>query len=133
MAVLRTVPSGDLAIVNGNLLVYGLTDETRRLYVRQKLASRFKFFLGEWHLDQREGIPYYRDVFVRNPNIPLIRSLFLRVLKKTTGVISVTAFSLYYDPAQRTLTFDFEATVDGGEIKVRPEDADFLVSVAGRN
>lgn len=133
MAVLRTIPAGDLAIVNGNLLVYGLTDDTRRLYIRQKLSSRFKFFLNEWFLDQREGIPYYRDVFVRNPNLPLIRSLFMRVLKKTTGVVSVTSFSLAYDQTLRQLTFDFQATVDGGVITVRPEDADFLVSVAGRN
>jgi hypothetical protein len=130
VAVFRTIPAGDLAIENGDLLVLGYTDETRVRYIRQKIASRFKFFLREWFLDQREGVPYYRDVFVKNPNLDLVRSLFRRVLLKTTGVKSVTRFVLNYDPAARTLSFAFSALVDGGEVAVRPEDADFIVSVA---
>lgn len=130
MAVFRTIPAGDLALENGDVVVLGLTDDTRVKYIRQKIASRFKFFLNEWFLDLREGIPYYRDVFVKRPNIPLIRSLFLRVLLKTTGVLDVPRMTLTYNSADRVLVFDFQARVTGGVIVVRPEDADFIVSVA---
>lgn len=127
MAVLRIIPAGDLAIVNGDLFVLGKTPETRVQYIRQKIAARFKFFLAEWFLDEREGVPYYREVFVKNPNIPLIRSLFLKVLRETPGVLSVPTFSVRFDPAARTLTFDFQAIVDGGELVVSPEDDDFII------
>ena len=131
MAVLRIIPAGDLALESGDVVVLGLTDETRVQYIRQKIASRFKFFVAEWFLDLREGISYYRDVFVKKPNIPLIRSLFLRVLRTTTGVLDVPQMSLSYDAGTRQLRLDFQARVSGGEmIVVRPEDADFIVSVA---
>ena len=130
MAVFRTIPTGDLAIENGDLLVLGDTDETRVQYIRQKLSCRFKFFVKEWFLDQREGIPYYRDVFVKNPNLALIRSLFMRVLTKCPGVLDVPVFSLDYDASNRSLRFDFQAVVTGGVIVVAPEDEDFLVDVA---
>jgi len=128
MAVLRIIPAGDLAIVGGDLLVLGKTAETRVQYIRQKIAARFKFFLGEWFLDQREGVPYYREVFVKNPNIPLIRSLFLRVLRQTPGVLSVPTFSVNFDPSARELTFDFQAVVDGGELVVAANDNDFIIN-----
>lgn len=130
MAVFRTIPAGDLKLVSGDVVVLGLTDATRVQYIRQKIASLFKFFLGEWFLDKREGIPYYRDVFVKNPNLPLIRSLFLRVLKSTPGVISVATFKMTYDPAARELSSEFEAVVDGGELSVSAGDADFVVGLA---
>lgn len=130
MAVIRIIPAGDLALENGTLVLLGKTDKTRVQYIRQKIAARFKFFLGEWFLDKREGIPYYRDVFVKNPNRPLIRSLFLRVLKTTPGVLSVATFQLDYDPSKRELSAAFEAVVDGGELSVSAGDADFLVGLA---
>lgn len=130
MAVLRIIPAGDLALEMGDVVVLGLSTETRVAYIRQKLSVRFRFFLGEWFLDLRQGVPYYRDVFVKNPNLDLIRSLFIRVVRETPGVLDVPTFSLAYDPEQRRLSFDFEALVDGGEITVKPEDADFVVNLA---
>lgn len=130
MAVLRTIPSGDLALTGGDLVVLGKTAETRLQYIRQKIAARFKFYLGEWFLDQRQGAPYYRDVFVKNPNLGLVRSLFLRIVSETPGVIDVPEFDLVYTPGARSVAFSFSAVADDGEIVVKPEDADFLLDLA---
>ena len=130
MAVLRTIPAGDLDILNGDLVVLGETPETHLAYMRQKIAARFKFFLGEWFLNLNEGVPYYRDVFGKNPNLDLVRSLFLRLLRETPGVLDVASFSLSYDPRARTLGFDFQAVVTGGNIVVAPEDKDFILDLA---
>jgi hypothetical protein len=128
VTVLRRIPVGDLLLVSGDLVVYGYTDVTRVLYIRQKLSVRYKFFLKEWFLDQRLGMPYYRDVFVKSPNIALIRSLFKRVTTTCPGVLDVPAFSLAYDDSARELRFGFQAVVDGGVLVVTPEDEDFLVA-----
>jgi hypothetical protein len=130
MAVFRIIPAGDLALESGDLVVLGLTDVTRVQYIRQKISSRFRFFYGEWFLDQRQGLPYYGTVFTKNPNLSLIRSIFLRVLRDTPGVIDVATFNLVHDRPSRTVTFTFQAIVDGGEITVKPEDADFVINLA---
>jgi hypothetical protein len=130
VAVFRVIPAGDLALENGSLVWLGRTPETRVQIIRQKIAARFRFFVGEWFLDQREGIPYYRDVLLKNPNTDLIRSLFLRVLRQTPGVLDVPSFSLEFDPSARRLSFAFEAKVSDGEVAVAPEDRDFVVDLA---
>jgi hypothetical protein len=131
MTVIRIIPAGDLELVGGSPVLLGDTPESRVAYIRQKIAGRFKFFLGEWFLDKRLGIPYYRDVLgQRRPNLPLITSLFKRVLTKTPGVLVVASFSLNYDESARRLSFQFEATVTDGEISVTTEDADFVVGLA---
>lgn len=130
MAVLRLIPAGDLAIEGGDVVVLGKTPETRVQYMRQKIAARFKFWLGEWFLDQREGVPYYRDVFVKNPNLDLIRSLFLKLLRETPGVLDVPEFKVVYDHRARSLSFDFQAIVSDGEVVVKPEDAAFILGLA---
>ena len=130
MAVTRRIPIGDLALEHGDLVVLGTTAETRIQYLRQKIAARFQFFQGEWFLDLREGIPYYRDVFVKNPSDDRIRALFLRVLRQTPGVLKVVSFSTVYDPSARRLAFAFQAVVDGGEITVTAEDEAFVVALA---
>ena len=126
MAVFRMIPAGDLAIVDHQLvLVSGVA------LVRQKLCSRFRFFLGEWFLDRRLGLPFYRDVFVKNPNIPLIRSLFRRVAIETPGVLSLRRFDVTFDFETRELSLHFEAICDGDErLIVLPTDRDFILANA---
>lgn len=125
MALVRVIPAGDLAIEGRHFVIArGIR------YVRQKLSVRFKFFLGEWFLDLREGVPYYRDVFTWNPNLPVIRSLFRRIAIKTPGVLAVPRFATNFTPSDRTLRFDFQAVCSNGDIIVTPEDRDFVLDVA---
>ena len=122
--LIRTIPAGDLVIENGHFVIARGVQ-----YTRQQIAIRFKFFLGEWFLDQREGIPYYRDVFVWNPNLDVIRSLFRRVLVRTPGVVAVPKFEIQYDSGTRTLRFNFEALCTEGRIVVTPENRAFILDV----
>lgn len=127
MAVLALIPSGDLALVNGD---FSFIEGTK--FTRQKLAARFQFFKGEWFLDQRQGLPYFRDVFVKNPNLDLIRSLFQKVIVDTPGIASVSNLQLVFDPGARTLAFSFTAKLKNGgaPFVVTPEDRDFLVDIS---
>lgn len=84
--------------------------------VAQRVRSRFRFFLGEWFLDTRQGIDYFRAVLVKNPSIPLITGMFREVLLTTPGVISVKAFSIQIDRPGRALTATFEAKLNDGSI-----------------
>lgn len=139
MPVYRIIPTGDLALsrdpdkravgiaslgAGGSLVVIEGLEQ-----VRQRLAARFKFFQGEWFLDTRQGIPYYRDVLVAQPDLPLIRSTFRRAILSTPGVLSLPRLTLSFDRTTRTLSVAFQAIVNGGVIEVLPGDKDFLVDV----
>lgn len=84
--------------------------------VAQRVRVRFKWFLGEWFLDQRQGVPYYQDILIKNPDPILISFIFRRVLLSTPGVRSVASFNASLDRQSRTLTVDFEATLDDDSI-----------------
>lgn len=125
MAIIQIIPAGDLKLVEGDAVV-----ATGIEYIRQKLSNRFRFFLGEWFLDRREGVPWFRDVFVKNPNLDVIRSVFRRVALSVPGVLALPRFEVQFDPAERRLSFDFVAVCSEGEIVVSPDDDAFVVDVA---
>lgn len=90
--------------------------------VLQKIRQRFKFFRGEWFLDQNLGVPYLQSIFVKGPNRVLIDAIFNEVLSGTPGVASVASFSSSLDLPSRTLTVNFQLTlVDGTTVVAQAE------------
>lgn len=98
--------TGDLDMSHGIHLVTG--GEA----VRQNVARRLRTILGEWFLDARVGIDYFGHVFVRNPNMMIIQSLFRRAIAGTPGVTSVEALSVTSNQTTRELTVSFRAVSD---------------------
>lgn len=84
--------------------------------VAQRVRVRFRWFLGEWFLDTRQGVPYFRDILIKNPDRILIGFIFRQVLLSTPGVKSVISFRASLDPAARELSVDFEAMLIDGTI-----------------
>lgn len=83
-----------------------------------QLFHRFLFFEGEWFLDLRQGVPYFRLIFVKSPSLTVVRDVFRRILLSSAMVSSVEALEFDYDPAARTLAFRFTITaVDGRTIE----------------
>jgi hypothetical protein len=127
MAVFLTIPKGDIAIRN-HRLVYATGADA----IRQKLSTRFNFFLGEWFLDRRQGLPYFQHVFVANPDKQLIRSIFSRVIVRTPGIASVRRLDAIFTLPVRHVAFDFEAVLadNAGTLIVQPTERDFIVNVS---
>lgn len=123
MAVIQVIPDGDLALDDGGN--FAMVEGSQ--FVRQLIESRFKFFLGEWFLDEREGVPYYRDILIKNPDVDVVRSVFRRVLTTTPGVLSILRFDLRFEASTRTIYFDFEVQSTDGPIVVTPDDDAFIV------
>lgn len=90
--------------------------------VLQRIRIRFRWFLGEWFLDQREGVPYFRDVLVKNPDPVLISSIFRTVLRRTPGVLRIDRFAARLERNTRTLIVDFEVTLETGETLTVADD-----------
>jgi hypothetical protein len=82
--------------------------------IQQNLTVRLKFFLEEWFLDQRLGIPYFRDILIKNPIMLLVRSIFRNAIASTTGISGVSSLTASINGANRTLSLSFVATMNTG-------------------
>ncbi len=116
---------GDLYIdPTGQLVLVGDVPETRDLEVRQHVRSRLRFFLGDWFLDQRQGFPYFRDVFIKNPSRQSIISSLRRTIRQTPGVDEVDELTLEVDDRRRA-TVSFRALLEDSDVPL--EFSDFIL------
>lgn len=100
----------DFALFEGGLV---LIRDARA--IAQRVENRFRFFLGEWFLDLREGVPYFQEILVKGPNVKVVRQIFLKVITTTPGMADVLEFDMQYDPTTRSLFYQWEGITDDGD------------------
>lgn len=83
--------------------------------IDQQIQIRLRTFLNEWFLDTRVGIPYFRDILIKAPNLGVIENIYRDAILSTPGVVTVDYITAEINAAQRTLNLTFKATVDSGE------------------
>ena len=105
----KTSATGDL-LIEGGKIVLAEGQEA----IAQHVAQRLRFFLGEWPFDESIGFPYRQRVFIKNPNLPLIRALVRQHILGTPGVREVTELSLTVDAETRAATGTYSAITDLG-------------------
>lgn len=81
--------------------------------VAQHLQIRLRVFKGEWFFDTRVGIPYYSQIFVKNPNLAAIQTVFRRAITSTPGVDSLERIDSQFDASTREYTLTFSALLAG--------------------
>lgn len=96
------------------------------LAVAQRVRCRFLFFLGEWFLDTRLGVPWYQRILIKGADLTSIEAIFRNVLRMTPGVASVKSMSSSLDTQLRKLRVDYEAILEDGSI-LRAQDEPFIL------
>lgn len=94
----------DIAVVAGDFV---LCFDARA--IAQHIEARCRLFLGEWFLDTREGAPWWTTVFIKNPDVSLIRSMLSQIVLDTPGVKSLTEAKFRFDSAERILYYSIVA------------------------
>lgn len=117
---------GDLDLQGGRL-----TKLTGAYECAQKIYTRLSLFLGEWFLDQREGIPIFTLVLVKNPDIDAIRRMYEKIIRETPGVRQLLSLTTNYDPAGRTIGLSFVAQYDNGAIITGGRGQPYIVDESG--
>lgn len=107
--VLALGSSGDIDLSKGLRFTPDLVT-----YTAQRLFDNLSFFLNEWFLDLREGIPYFEKIIGQKPDLPLLDTLYRRAILATVGVGAITNLQLDFDRATRALAIHFEATLTDG-------------------
>lgn len=82
--------------------------------VIQAIKIRLKWFEGEWRINPDYGMPYYDDVFVKNPSVALLESRIRKEILTVDEVVSVDSVSVGIDSETRKATVKFTATTTDG-------------------
>lgn len=109
MTVMRTIPKGDLLLTHGTTSV-----RTGAAYATQRVAVDLDVFLGEWFLDKKIGLPYFRDLLVHSPNSDTVRTTFREGIMKTEGLVSVPSLQVVLDTTARVAYVNFLAEYEDG-------------------
>lgn len=125
MSAFRLDPvTGDLAFVNNRLVAITGAEEKA-----QKIRNRLRLFQGEWFANTQAGTPWYQQILgIKNPPIALIEKLFRDVILSVEGIAYVQTVTLIFDPAKRTLVYEFDAVADDGTNITGGEGIPFIVS-----
>ena len=107
--IAHRIQKGDLRLDNGTTVIIDGKE-----YARQRVEISLDFLLGEWFLDTRQGVPYFRDVLIRKPNDETVRSVLRRTVLNTPGMVRVDSLSTQYDTTARKLIVTYEATYQDG-------------------
>ena len=93
----------DLVFENGDI---SITDS-----IVQAITIRLRWFLGEFKYNENFGVPYYEDVFIKNPNMNQVRRDIAEAILNVSEVDSVESVDLNMD--DRHLKVRFSAIVKG--------------------
>lgn len=103
----------DLLIQKNDLKVVDGTDQ-----LEQRLKIKLLFFKGEWFLDTVEGLPFYEEILVKNPNFPNIDNLIKAAILEDPEVEEILEYRSNYDKTKRSYSITFKARSSHGEISV---------------
>lgn len=92
--------AGDLVVTKGGDIV--LTDS-----VRQAIRIRLLWFAREWRFNTSFGIPYYDEVYIKNPNLEKIKLILTREIRKVEEVLDVQNMNISLDRQNRVATVTF--------------------------
>ncbi len=84
--------------------------------IAQEIKVGAQIMKGSWYFDRNVGIDYLENIFVKSPDLRLVRLEFWNFLASVDGVMNVKAVDLRVDTASRTLFVTFEVETDFGTI-----------------
>ncbi len=113
--------SGDIDISQGVRLT---PDDAT--YAVQRLEENLSEFLGEWFLDTRRGIPFFKHVMIKNPDMGLVESIFRRAITQSPLIKSVESFSVIRNK-NRKFEIRFTARMVSGDIIGTEQNTPFIV------
>lgn len=103
--------TGDIADLDGDLPL-----ATGDYAIAQTIKQRLRLFQGEWFLAEADGVPYFDEIFVKNPKLVVIDDLLKNVILSVNGVVELLRFDLVLQGGTRTLSVNFEVRTKQGII-----------------
>lgn len=102
-------------------------------YVGLRLREDLSYFLGEWFLDTRQGMPYWRFILGQKYDAGIADRIFRKGALATAGVATVDQLITKFDRRSRTLSVPvFKVTlVDGSTLTQDQLGNPFILDLGG--
>ena len=113
MSDLKLATDHDLDVSENDLIIIDGQTE-----IKQSLKTRLLMVKGDWYLDTTTGLPYYEDIWVKNPNLANIDALIKAEILDTPGVTGLIAYDSEFDDTLRKLTVSFTVDTNNGQIPI---------------
>lgn len=104
---------------NGDLVVSDLGDLSLVDSIKQAVTVRLRWIYHEWKFAPEYGLPWFEEIFVKNPDVLRIKSIVRNEIVKVAGVNDARVTSVSYDAAARKASFAYSIFV--GETEYREE------------
>jgi len=78
---------------------------------RQAIRIRLLWFFGEWRFAPALGIPYWEEIFIKNPNIIRIRRIIRNQVLSVNEVQDVRNIDIYINSKTRIAQISFKAVL----------------------
>lgn len=112
MSTFAQTADGDLALsATKNLTIVRGADE---LAVRAR--NRTFTVRGEWYQNLVAGIPYFELVWVKDPNVGVIKNVFQQAYSTLPGLAELSKLDTVFRSADRSLSVDIELKALDGSI-----------------
>ena len=96
--------NGDWAVTDNQLqLVTGVEE------IAQIVATRLKFYLGEWFMDVRKGVPWFSKILKKGANPSEVEAILTQAIVDSPGIITLNEATFSLDNQTRRLTVEFNA------------------------
>ena len=89
--------------------------------VAQKIRIKLLWFEGEWKWNREEGMPYFSDILVHNPDTRYIREIVRKKIFEVDEVVKVDDISVTVDKRTRKAVIRYTAYTDFETIKEEVE------------
>ena len=124
MSTIKLDASGDVEILNGKISLLNVDGSELLEETAQRLKLKLTTFLGTWFLDPRVGMPYYENVFIKNPRLSVLEAMFTEAIVSDEQVDFLNSLDLDFDNSTRKLSVVFQAVLLDGQVL---DFADFIL------
>ena len=101
----------------GDISVNDTADIKIKYSVRQDVKIRLQWFFEEWRFGPEFGLPYFEEVFVKNPNVDHIAQIVREEAAKAEGVTEVRNVRVTYDNNTRNALIAFMLITEYGSFR----------------
>lgn len=106
----------DLLVVDNDLCLTSDANAAGANPVLQDILQTLRFFLGEWFLNNTEGVPYFQQILVKNPDQSKIDAIFSNLILGRPGVEQLSSYNFTVNNAQRILDVSFRCVTTRGVV-----------------
>lgn len=86
--------------------------------IKQRIIIRIRSFTNDWFANLDDGLPYFRDIFVKNPDRAVILGLYRGIILGVPGVTGIDDLDYNLDTSLRSMALSFVAKTNEGTIPI---------------